>query len=148
MSNKIEELELQTMPLRFRVWDKNEKCFVPIDHDWGFAIRIDGGISHHHGVIDYGWQERFVISQDTGLKDNNGESIYTGDIIKFKGSTPNVYGGDICSIGYIRYEDGGLFVDEGGLNEIYPLYDINGYADSIKVIGNIWQNEEVVEGLV
>lgn len=125
-------MKLQTMPLRFRVWNKEEKEFVPSDYDWEFAIRIDGGISHHDGVIDYGWQNRFIISQDTGLKDKNGKNIYFGDILQW-GKT----------IGYVDMFKGHIVLDiRTSPSHAHLLYDIQ---NDTTVVGNIWQNPELLE---
>lgn len=125
------ENNFATMPLRFRVWDKEEKRFVPSNYAWGFAIRIDGGISHHHGVIDYGWQNRFIISQDTGLKDKNGKSIYTGDIIKeLELALVACY-----EAGEIRYR-----LATTTTTSVFPAY-----AGNTEIVGNIWQNPELLE---
>ena len=148
---------LQTMPLRFRVWDKENGRFFTMREAYPLiqlSKETAGSIEFSvqelstllSEVLYYDDSSQYIISQDTGLKDKNGKSIYTGDIIRFAGRIPMSAGMEsITSIGYIRYEDGGLFVDEGGLDEIYPLYDVNGFADSIKVLGNIWQTPELLE---
>lgn len=100
--------------------------------DWGFAIRIDGGVSHHDGVIDYGWQDRFIISQDTGLKDKNGEDIYIGDICfyaPYDRYVPVLYEGGMVVIKIQEFEE----------------YYISQHLDELEVVGNIWQNSDWLE---
>lgn len=115
-------MELQTMPLRFRVWDDTEKKWGAIpSHQIGIGLDLLHGDANQE-------DSRYIISQDTGLKDKNGENIYTGDIL-FNGRW------------YIevKYDDGEVV----GYN---PAEDIHcGSLHNMQLRGNIWQNPELLE---
>lgn len=140
-------MELQTMPLRFRVWDKKEKRFWPSDkvaimneeryflESW---VTTDT-TSYIFSILD---ENRFIISQDTGLEDKNGKSIYTGDIIETGLEDEGFYHGVVC------YPDdtGQVMVDYGKQSYIGRWVMLRVWLQNQKVIGNIWQNPELLEG--
>lgn len=125
--------ELQTMPLRFRVWDKKEKRFIVFDENYCFVRDEDDNLCfsdidwHSKDLVEMD-RDRFIISQDTGLKDKNGKSIYTGDIV-FDGL-------DYLAVQY----------DGGEVLCCNPIQDIaSGIFCHMQVQGNIWQNPELLE---
>lgn len=81
--------------------------------------------------------ENATIMQSTGLKDKNGKEVFVGDIIKCtRGCLHEVY---------IEKEYGGTYI--GGMPAVY-LKDLReGYAwtEHEKIIGNIYENPELLE---
>ena len=70
------------------------------------------------------------VGQYTGLKDENEREIYEGDIVK------HAIWGDVYEI---MFEDGGFHVLSS-----YDFQTINEYP--LEVIGNIYENPELLEG--
>lgn len=115
---------LQTMPLRFRVWDKAQGRFIleNADLDEYASMWREAGVGG----------EGEIVSQDTGLVDKNSNNIFTGDIVKcWDGEFGKVYYDTILLQIRVRFEDD----DDEGLASCEP-----------EVVGNIWQNPELFGG--
>lgn len=116
-------MKLQTMPLKFRVWDKENKKWL--DNGDEFAIRHQGGV-RLRGCIAFGWKNRFEVSQDTGLRDDEGQEIFERDILK-----------NADGVGVVEYEA--------------PYFQLRyNYKHTSRVIqgvivGNVWQTPELLE---
>lgn len=126
-------MDFQTMPLRFRVWDKEtQELHTDLDF-WQVAH-----LTHQKGEFN----GRFIVSQDTGLKDRNGDSIFTGDVIKLVDTGADGFTGD-GDLGAVAFQDGELLlVDEEGMYKYrLPFLD----PDALCKIGNIWENPELLE---
>lgn len=140
--------QLLTMPLRFRVWDTVSNHFIT--HLNGVKELSINDIMHlFPSVIDL---ERFIISQDTGLKDKDGRSIYTGDIVQL---TKTKYD-KIDRINHIEeftlpvvYEHGRVALKVDRLDEYggayWVLLSMQRPRD-LQALGDIWQNPELLEG--
>ena len=123
---------------KFRAWDTtNKEIFKDT-----FAITESGQVvvvdqSSVFVSPDYVFVDNLVIMQSTGLKDKNGKEVFVGDIIKCtRGCLHEVY---------IEKEYGGTYC--GGMPAVY-LKDLReGYAwtEHEEIIGNIYENPELLE---
>lgn len=130
---------------KFRAYSKEEnEMYYPhndknvdwtIDDETGFIaplVNLGGGM---WGMID-----KYELMQSTGLKDKNGVEIFEGDIVLADGMKK------IVTFGEQRHEeDFGDLVYYIGFN----VYTRMGYSSVIpveyEVIGNIWENSELLE---
>ena len=135
--------------IKFRAWDGIEKAmYGNVEKGNGVAnIKLDqyGSISNIK-VFKYQQsmkcefanlsreENEFELMQYTGLKDKNGVEIYEGDVVKTKNSKYKVIFDKCCYWG----------VDELGK---YPIYQIYNYVlddERFEVIGNIYENPELL----
>lgn len=80
-----------------------------------------------------------TVGQYTGLTDKNGTKIFEGDIIDFFGRS------DGDGYGVVKYD---AYETEFGFeyDNIYRSLGRNFYPENIEVVGNIYDNPELVEG--
>jgi len=84
--------------------------------------------------IRHGW-ELVARSEFTGLKDKNGKEIYEGDIVK-------IHRGYAIPSGVVYWNE-----DSAGFGVKHHYYDNYVDLDTVEtVIGNIWENPELLEG--
>ena len=129
--------------IKFRIWDKEHKKLL-INTDYkDFVINMQGQVYCISGYFDHAKVDEYdgvQISQFTGLKDRQGREIYEGDILKY-GSCVEV----------VFYEPTmGRFMtelkkcnDESEIGEISSLSPY--YTDNYEVIGNIYENSELLK---
>ena len=129
---------------KFRAWDKRENTM----RDVAVLHFTKGGKVNS---IEY-WKtpselksyhvRNLVLMQSTGLKDLNGVEIFEGDIVKV---TVNNYGtGErFEQIDKVVYEDCRFCFNDGFYYSETIKY--SGYENK-EVIGNVYENPEVLEG--
>ena len=83
---------------------------------------------------EYRINDTHKIMQCTGLKDKHGKDIYEGDILK------KTYGSSIPVCAVAWHDERAMFIQHDGFNE--PLCQLA--PQSIEVIGNIYENPELV----
>lgn len=105
--------------IKFRAWDKQFKEMIDLPFPPRSAwFEKDGE----------GGPDDFEIMQYTGLKDKNGKEIYEGDILTCEGEKDNRV---------VAFDRASFFVL--GI----PLFNV--VEDFIEVIGNIYENQELVK---
>ena len=142
--------------IKFRAWDKKKKRMILPSGAFGNQQHwsIESGNTQHWGMFQVGKKHgricgsadnSGILMQYTGLKDKNGVEIYEGDIVKLD----DVFDA-VAKIVFLQ----GSFMCEW-LNDdcyseemsrvIWTRRPYTGEADTFEVIGNIYENPELLE---
>lgn len=126
--------------LKFRAWDLIGKRML----QWGDIMNLPAW-----EIFPGPEQRAFIVMQYTGLKDMNGKEIYEGDIIDIHQTVNG------CNLFVITWGDVGIsaryLIDSEMLREyeydIKELLEVNigKYEKSVEVVGNIYENDELLE---
>ena len=127
---------------KFRVWDKELQTMLDvslIDFKKGVLV----GEHWEFGETNFLSFDEIVLMQSTGLFDRNGKEVFEGDIIT---NGQNV----MCMK---RHNTLGFYVEKKGKVEFIAdcavleefEEDAKEIADSLEIIGNIYENPELLE---
>lgn len=128
--------------IKFRAWNPDD---AKMEYPLVFEICTDGALKPLINCSDGNRAYKdYPLMQYTGLKDINGKEIYEGDIVKSGSRTMQlVFKQEACQFWLI-------WKDYDGINRFKPLTatywdDNNSFInDSIQVIGNIYENPELL----
>lgn len=118
---------------KLRAWDKQDERM-----SYGEVEYFDDSINYRFDHFCTGADEDVEFMQSTGLKDKNGTEVYEGDIVKCSRGCPHLI--------YWEKELGGTYI--GGMPAWYLSGLNEGYAwiGTEEIIGNIYENPELLEG--
>lgn len=122
--------------IKFRAWDSRSKAMFNVDV---LAISPCAWSCPDYGTrgVSLAYQPNIEVMQFTGLRDRHGKEIYEGDILRYW--NPSV--GSI--IRPIVFKWGGFGIE--GLAKGTHIYFGNLPEEEIEVIGNIYENPELLE---
>ena len=122
---------------KFRAWDTHEDVMNRVDYI-DFANGIVG--LSNENVKDYEQPiHRVKFMQSTGLKDKNGVEIFEGDVISELSEQGEDWANHILA--EVVWHKVGFYGKEKGHEPEYPITEfVKG-----EVIGNIWENPELLE---
>ena len=121
--------------IKFRAWHKEEKIIGEV---FGIDI-LHKEIFFSNGDVDcYGFSDfKYIeLMQYTGLKDKNNKEIYEGDIL-FESFGERYY--------KVIFENGSFRAEFEGDFEEYSFDLIDVVAQGCKVVGNIYENPELIK---
>ena len=125
------------MILRYRAWNKATKVM----YDDGDIVSIDIEKSQIYVKTPFFEQlscynfRDIDLMQSTGFTDNDGKDIFRGDIVTSRG-------GLFKGVVSLRQDLGVYVINLIGYNNFERLCNV---ADSTHIIGNIWENPDLLE---
>lgn len=127
-------MDINMMPT-CRIWDEEHKIMerevLAIDFDQSF-VTVYSDYGREPG-IDYVQFINCVFLKFSGLLDKHDQEIFEGDIIQ----------NDHGAYGVVVFKDGCFMIKLSTPQELY--YSIADTVEDIEVIGNIYENPEIVE---
>lgn len=149
--------------IKFRVWFKGEEPFDPNDlmeHEkpqmiYNVQNLYDGSGCDDNNYI-LGWascigdildDDRFVIMQYTGFRDDNGIEIYEGDIVIAHYMLTELAKPFKSVVEWDKYRYALRNLDEETFNWHiggFPMNNLDPFGYSLKIIGNIYQNPDLL----
>lgn len=120
---------------KFRVWDKiNEKWIN------NCLLDIESGYLCGYYDNEQAYKRRYKIMQCTGLKDKKGKLIYEGDIVKFNFDTDEIK----AVVSWDDKELIGFYLNTTDYFKDKYVTDYDFYKNDYEVIGNIYENKELL----
>ena len=125
---------------KFRAWHNELGRMMSIKNMWFQDSRIEELELNDAVMNDHitAYPDEIELMQSTGLKDKNGQEIFEGDVVDYKGRKAIIkWNGSYASFIY-------RFVDElkKRVSEWHPLFLAYYY---VEIIGNIYENQEILE---
>lgn len=118
----------------FRAWDKlNNEMYVveQINFDCGEFESIGYGITNLRGA------DKIELMQSTGLCDKEGTEVFEGDILHHQIQTEYTF--------IVKYDKDKCRWYGDGLSRTYRIDITKEFLPYYKVIGNIYENQELLE---
>ena len=134
--------------IKFRAWDKRTECYLYDIQDaydtLSGHVKYDDGENACYDEDCFGDfldNDRYVVEQFTGLRDKNGRSIYEDDIVKMH----QVVLSPDDKIGWVEYTAQYGYSIRFGNRRCRQSDWANDEVAKYEVIGNIWENPELLE---
>ena len=118
---------------KFRAWFGSEMYDNPVVYDGELYLdwREFEDCNTYNGAI---------LMQSTGLKDKNGKEIFDGDIVKF--TITNGFDYVVDEYGAVTYKQGAFFIVKDFAEYLISYV----YTKEVEVIGNVYENQELLGG--
>ena len=121
--------------MRYRLWckDKNE---------WekdSWVILPNGNLMwvEYGNLVGGVYMKNHVLVKSTGFKDIEGKEIYEGDIIRYWDNFDERY-----KLAIIKFDKGSFIMTNDRINW---NIDLTNKDDKIRIVGNIYENEDLLK---
>jgi len=129
--------------IKFRFWCKMTNCYSKPQN--GCMVGADGEwyANDEMGIVIKLFKEHYVVEQYAGLKDKNGKEIYEGDILWEEPKCVHQRERPRRHSVVVWHNNGWRRSCYNGKYEVHPELCVR----ELKVIGNIHENPELLEGI-
>lgn len=130
--------------IKFRAWDKTHKRFID-KHSFAINFNPVDDKQFHGTIIKLGYHEDlYELMQYTGLKDKNGKEIFEGDIVEAEITKEKK------AITKVWYFAPTWMLADYTTGKLCGSYEMSDFGrgenlEDIEIIGNIYENPELVE---
>ena len=138
--NKL-EMEVSNMIPKFKAWDKYHEMMVSII-SFDFENKIAYVEQENGDRYDIHF-DNLIFLQSTGLKDKNGVEIFEGNIVNYDD-------GEFSYIGSVKKDCYQFYINGIEPVDSYDFIDVSNTFDgttSLTIIGNIYENPELLEAI-
>jgi uncharacterized phage protein (TIGR01671 family) len=135
--------------VKFRAWDGKRLLMIGSDYPKNWGTEKDEWYADIHMMDLTGIENiskdypRFSVMQFTGLKDKNGKEIYEGDILSSEYPGP-----ESQNCHPVEWSQGRFIVNHN-ITDCCKAWrgDLSGHHISEEVIGNIYENPELLKNV-
>jgi len=139
--------------IKFRAWSIEDKKMYSIRSLCNCDTRPIGtcyelfGEGLNHTLCNHD-KEQYILMQYVGLKDNNGNEVFEGDVIMADGCIGEVYYTP-CEFNVSLINDRAYAIPDcfDNFNESGGVNVHTGRCEWFRIIGNIYENKELIDKL-
>lgn len=135
--------------IKFRAWDKDEKCMIyNVQDTYDYKCGNDGALAESFKEVLED-KNRYDVMEFIGLPSIKGEDIYEGDIVRRRSYTDYDAYANVSEIrGVVEFRDYAWCIVQRSEDErdyVTPLFMEAefGLVREIEILGNIYENPEL-----
>ena len=129
-----------TREIKFRAWDKNKKEMFDVSPVW-----FEENNWYYMDFAKCMEELDCIIMQYTGLKDKNGKEIYDGDVVRTQIRNDKRYKNQFSEmLSKVCFENG-IFIIKDLSDKLIQWNELYKEIYRLEIIGNIYQNPELLE---
>lgn len=123
--------------IKFRAWDKENKKMMKVS---SLSLENKEIAVRENGTYHFFRMKNLELMQYTGLKDKNGKEIYEGDIVLIEPGGISTWHKTV-----IEFKEGALIASLINGEDCFYIFNPGFDSNDFEVIGNIYENKNLLE---